>query len=269
VFPGRREVVARDRADALLDFAAYAARKRGESRTPVKFGTPEGEAARDFARRFFAGASRVRLERDEPGRDHDGYGRLLAHVVARRGGGDVLYAEAAIRAGHSPYFTKYGRSLRFDARFSKAQEEARREKRGIWAEGGPHYGDYPERLAWWEERARQVEAFALAAASAPPGAALARLGVPRETAALRLRLGERVTVFGSLQRADADASPKALLFVDAPHVPLRVVVPDDAVWAALDHDAIARRFCRVTGVATEARGRLQVTLSSPSDLSTR
>jgi endonuclease YncB( thermonuclease family) len=269
LFHGSRTEVARDRAAAERDFAAYAAGKRAGSPSPVKYGTPEGEAARDFAREAFRGVARVRLERDEVGRDTDGYGRLLAHVFFEKDGREVLYAEAAIRAGHSPYFTKYGRSLRFDARFVAAQEEARRAKRGIWAEGGPHYPDYAERLAWWEERAKQVEEWARLAAAPPEGAVLARLGVPAETAALRRRVGERATVFGSLDRADADSSPKALLFSDAPHAPLRVVVPDDAVWNALDLGAASRRFCRVTGVVTEARGRLRLTLSSPTDISTR
>ena len=59
-----------DRAAALQDFDAYCKAKRGESKRPVKFGTPAGEAAKAFAKEFLKGVRSMRLERDEPGRDH-------------------------------------------------------------------------------------------------------------------------------------------------------------------------------------------------------
>jgi endonuclease YncB( thermonuclease family) len=265
------------RRDSAADFAAYARAKRGTSRTPVKYPTEAGERAAAFARAWFAGLGKVRLETDEPGLDHDGYGRLLAHVFATKDGHDLLYAEEAIRAGHSPYFVKYGRSRRFDARLAKAQEEARAAHRGVWGADVAHYPDYDERLSWWEERAKQVDDWLAEGerlAGTPAAATRVRLGIPSETARLESLLGQRVTVFGSLARDDAVTDPdgrppRHLYLVDAANQPSAVVVFERAVWAGVDHAAVARRFVRATGVVSSWRGRLEMRLASGEDLSTR
>src|SRR5687768_14857975 len=119
-----------ERAAAAADFAAYAAGKRGAFSSPVKFPTPAGEAAKAVAEAFLRGVKTVRLESDEVGRERDGFGRRLAHVLVEREGEGVLFAEELIRAGWSPYFVKYGRSLRYDARFVAAQAQARERKLG-------------------------------------------------------------------------------------------------------------------------------------------
>jgi hypothetical protein len=59
----------------------------------------------------------------------------------------------------SPYFTKYGYSRRFHDQFVAAQAEAKAAKRGIWADGGMKYPDYPEREAWWTPRGEFVAKF--------------------------------------------------------------------------------------------------------------
>ena len=259
----------RDRAAALADFPSYARGKRGASAMPVKFGTPLGEEARAFVRRLLAGVTRVRLERDEDGRDLDGHGRLLAHVLFERDGRRVLLAEELLRAGLSPYFVKYGRSKRYDARLRAAVEEARAAGRGIFDPAAAHYPDYDERLAWWESRARQVDAWD-ADVLAPPGRSdHVRLGVPKETSTLRARLGTRVTVFGTLDHVRGDGTPRILYLVDKPREAFPVVVFDETVWAGLDLAAISRRFVRVTGVLSEYRGRPQIKLASAEELSTR
>lgn len=144
---------ARDRREAETDFDAYVRSKRGDSPRPVKMGTPLGEEAKRFAKDFFAGVDVVRLERDHPEEIRDYYGRFLAYVFAQKGGRWVLYNVEAVRAGMSPYFTKYGYSRRFHDEFVRAQEEARAAKRGIWDPNQQHYPDYEERLAWWNGRA--------------------------------------------------------------------------------------------------------------------
>lgn len=260
---------ANDRRLAAEDFAAYAVGRRGASKTPVKFGTPAGEEAKAFATRFFAGVERVRLELEEPGRDRDGYGRLLAHVFVEKDGQERLFAEELVRAGWAPYFVKYGRSVRFDARFVAAQAEARAAHRGIWGASVAHYPDYEERLAWWEGRARQVDAWLADTKDPAVRADHVRLGDPADTARLQGMRGRRVVLFGSLDRVEEESSPARLLLVDAPRRPFAVLVPDAKVLAALDRDALASRFLRVTGTVTEARGRLVVTLEKAEDLSTR
>lgn len=258
-----------DREAAARDFAAYAKAMRGDAARPRKYGTPAGEAAKAFTVAWFAGVTEVRLELDEPGRDRDGFGRRLAHVFAVKDGREQLFAEVLLRAGWAPYFVKYGRSPRFDARFRAAQAAARAEKLGIWGERVAHYPDYDERLAWWEGRAAQVDAWAADVGGPTPPPNPIRLGVPDETARLATLLGQRVTLFASLDRLVTDREPRRLLFVDAPNRPFAVVVFDPKVWGALDLPAIEARFARVSGIVSEYRGRLQVVLEKAEDLSTR
>src|SRR5262249_50278837 len=134
-----------EREAATRDFAAYARSRRGLSKHPVKFGTPAGEAAKAWMVEVISGLRTVRLECEEQGRDRDGFGRRLVHVFVSRGGKEWNVGEELVRAGWSPYFTKYGRSERYDARFRAAQAEAKAQKRGIWGDAVAHYTDYDER----------------------------------------------------------------------------------------------------------------------------
>lgn len=142
-----------DRREAERDFQAYVRAKRGKSPRPVKMGTPTGEEAKRFAEDFFRDVETVRLERDHPEEVRGYFGRFLAYVFAMKGGKWVHYNVEAVRAGMSPYFTKYGYSRRFHEEFTRAQEEARAARRGIWDPDTRHYPDYDERLAWWNARA--------------------------------------------------------------------------------------------------------------------
>jgi endonuclease YncB( thermonuclease family) len=137
----------------------YTVAKRGSSPRPVKYATPLGEDAKEFAKKFFADADKVRLERDHPAEIRDAYRRYLAYVFVNKNGTWVNYNVEAVRAGMGPYFPKYGRSRRFHAEFVAAQEEARKAKRGIWADGVMSYPDYDERLAWWNARGDFVDQF--------------------------------------------------------------------------------------------------------------
>jgi endonuclease YncB( thermonuclease family) len=137
--------------------------KRGTAPRPVKFATPLGMDAKHFAEHFFAGGTKVRLERDHPAEIRDRYNRYLAYVFVQKGGTWVNYNVEAVRAGMGPYFPKYGRSRRFHDEFIKAEEEAKAAKRGIWAPGVMSYPDYPEREAWWTARGDFVDEFHKAA----------------------------------------------------------------------------------------------------------
>jgi len=64
-----------------------------------------------------------------------------------------------VRAGMSPYFTKYGYSRRFHNQLTHAEAEAREAKRGIWNPRAQGYGDYDERKVWWDARADFIRAF--------------------------------------------------------------------------------------------------------------
>ncbi len=148
-----------DRAAVSKDFDQYLESKRGDAPRPVKPGTPMGERASDFAKDFFEAAEIVRLERDDSKEIRGRNGRLLAYVFVKKGGRWTSYNVEAVRAGMSPYFTKYGYSHRFHNQFTHAEAEAREAKRGIWDPDSKSYGDYDERKAWWDARADFIRAF--------------------------------------------------------------------------------------------------------------
>ena len=142
-----------------LGFEQYLKKKRGTSERPIKAATPLGMDAKAWAQDFFRGVTTVRLERDHPRQMRGAYGRFLAYVFVDKGGEWVNYNVEHVRAGMSPYFTKYGYSRRFHDDFVEAQEEARAAKVGIWDPSKEHYPDYDERLTWWDARAKVIAAF--------------------------------------------------------------------------------------------------------------
>lgn len=137
----------------------YLADAQAKTRSPVKIPTPMGEEAKKFAEAFFTGVREVRLERDHPKEIRDFYNRYLAYVMVEKDGKTYNYNVECVRAGMSPYFSKYGYSRRFHAEFVAAQEEARAAKRGIWDPTKQHYPDYDRRLAWWNRRGDFIKAF--------------------------------------------------------------------------------------------------------------
>lgn len=148
-----------DRREFEAGWQQYMKLKRGNKPRPAKYPTPLGMDAYAWAKKFFEGSGKVRLERDHPAEIRDAYQRYLAYVFVQKNGTWVNYNVEAVRAGMGPYFPKYGNSRRFHADFVKAQEEAMAAKRGIWAPGVMAYPDYPERLAWWSARGDFVDSF--------------------------------------------------------------------------------------------------------------
>jgi endonuclease YncB( thermonuclease family) len=97
----------------------------------LRIDTPErGEFGFDQATReltrWVRNAKSLRLEYD--GDRKDRYGRELCYVWAD----DVLVNAEIVRSGWSPFFTRYGAG-KYAAQFERAEREARREKRGLWA----------------------------------------------------------------------------------------------------------------------------------------
>ena len=58
------------------------------------------------------------------------YGRLLAYVFVD---GQNLNLDL-VRQGLSPYYTKYGKSEKYDAEFRATEKQARKEKLNIWGD---------------------------------------------------------------------------------------------------------------------------------------
>ena len=140
-------------------FEDYLKAKRGDRKKPVKAATPLGELAKDWAKDFFKDAEIVRLERDHPKEIRGRFNRYLAYVFVRKKGRWINYNIEHVRAGMSPYFSKYSYSRRFHEQFVQAQKEAQQAKIGIWDPKLQHYRDYPERLDWWNARADFIKAF--------------------------------------------------------------------------------------------------------------
>lgn len=147
-----------DRRAVETDWNEYLKSRRGKVR-PGRIATPMGEIAKKWGAKFFEGVATVKLERDHPKEIRDRFKRYLAYVFVKKNGVWVNYNVEAVRAGMSPYFTKYGHSRRFHADFLAAQAEAKAARRGIWASGVMNYPDYPEREAWWTPRAEFIDQF--------------------------------------------------------------------------------------------------------------
>lgn len=148
-----------DRRAYDLGFAEYWAQKQAGHSSPVKVATPLGMDAKHWAEEFFEEVRTVRIERDHPKELRDRYDRFLAYVLVHKDGQWLNYNVECVRAGMSPYFTKYGYSRRFHEEFVQAQAEAQAAERGIWDPTREHYPDYELRLRWWDARAEAVAQF--------------------------------------------------------------------------------------------------------------
>jgi endonuclease YncB( thermonuclease family) len=142
-----------------MGWEQYKKAMRGDASRPAKYATPLGEDAKVWAKHFFAGASKVRLERDHPDEIRDYYERYLAYVFVEKNGKWLNFNVELVRAGYSPYFMKYGYSRRFHEEFVAAQKEAQALQVGIWDPKKEHYPDYPERLEWWGKRAEVLKRY--------------------------------------------------------------------------------------------------------------
>ncbi|MCH9683205.1 MAG: thermonuclease family protein [Deltaproteobacteria bacterium] len=140
-------------------FDVYLAKKQEGHSRPIKAATPLGMDAKHWAEEFFDGVRVVRLERDHPRELRGRYGRLLTYVMVEKQGRTLNYNVECVRAGMSPYFSKYGYSRRFHDDFVRAQDEARAARRGIWDPKLEHYPDYDVRLRWWDARADVIQQF--------------------------------------------------------------------------------------------------------------
>lgn len=184
-----------DRQLYAKGFEQYKKIARGDSKRPVKMATPMGEEAKKWAERFFEGVRIVRLERDHPAELRGFYGRYLAYVFVQKNGKWVNYNVECVRAGMSPYYTKYARSRRFHQEFLEAEAEAKAQKIGIWDPKKEHYGDYDERKAWWSRRAALIDYFEREEKKHDNYFALTRYNAMLE---LDKRVGQEVVVFGSI-----------------------------------------------------------------------
>jgi len=89
---------------------------------------PMGKVASNYAKKKLTGKY-VDLE-FEGSRRRGNYGRLLTYVFVD---GQNFNLDL-VKQGLSPYYTKYGRSQKYDAEFRAAEKRARKEKLHIWGD---------------------------------------------------------------------------------------------------------------------------------------
>lgn len=250
----------------------YLKKMKGSSSRPVKMATPLGEDAKHFAQNFFRGVSRVKLERDHPGEIRDYYGRYLAYVFVAKGGQWVNYNVECVRAGMSPYFSKYAYSRRFHKEFVEAQEQARAARIGIWDPNKQHYPDYEERLVWWNARADVIEAFEKEMDSNENYFALTRWDAFKK---LEKRIGQEVVLLGSV--ADVrlgDKGPTIVKLARNRGSDFDVVFFDKDVFLGSGIQAHKGEYVRVKGTVRKYRDkyrnvdRLQVEVTLPGQVIT-
>lgn len=237
----------RDRAAIEADFDGYLVAKRGDRPRPVKAATPIGDEASAFAEAFFAGAETVRLERDDPRALRGRFGRALAYAFVSRDGKWVSYNIECVRAGLSPYFTKYGYSRRFHNQFARAEQEARDAQRGIWDPEARHYDDYEERKAWWDARANFIQAFDHESASNDDHVLLTHADAETR---LEKMLGKEVTVLGTVAQIRHFKGLIRVLLAGADRFDFPIIFRDRLVF---DKSDLARAF----GEPITVRGKVE------------
>jgi micrococcal nuclease len=163
-------------------------------------------------------------------RHRDNYGRLLAYAWL----GTEHYNLAAVRAGWSPYFVKYGRSRRYHGVFLQAEARAQASGAGIWDPGingaGPTR-DYRRLLPWWQMRDSWIEDYR----ATGPQAGVLSVRLDHADLIAAARREERISVFcdlqGGINRWVGDA---ALIYAGSPAQPFNLWIPDRRVPAVQD-----------------------------------
>lgn len=262
----------RDRRDSEKDFAAFQKARRGTSMRPVKTATPMGEEAKEWAKKWFADVKRVRLERDHPKELRGLYNRYLTYVLAKKNGVWRNYNIECVRAGMSPYFTKYSYSRRFHDEFVQAQKEARAHKRGIWSAGKKHYPDYDERLAWWNARADFIRAFEKKAKDSPNHIVLTHWD-----SMLRLEAseGKEVKLLAAIDRINlGDRGPTRVLLSRRRMSSFPLIFFDKDTFGATNLSHHQREFITVKGFVSryfnkyKKQHELQIVVTLPGQIDT-
>jgi endonuclease YncB( thermonuclease family) len=252
-------------------WARYLAEAQAQTKKPVKIPTPMGDEAKKFADKFFKGVRIVELERDHPKEIRDFYNRYLTYVFVEKDGKRINYNIECVRAGMSPYFTKYGYSRRFHAEFVAAQEEARAARRGIWDPAKMHYPDYDVRLAWWNRRADYISAFERDAEGRKNYVVLTHWDAPQR---LEKLLGREVVVLGAVGeiRRSTTGGPTQVKLARRRTGSFPLIFFDPDVLLESGVEAFAGEYIRAHGVVAKYRNKytgvdvLQIVVNLPGQI---
>ena len=248
----------------------YLAHKRGDSKHPVKAATPLGEEAHQWAKDFFDGVGTVRLERDDPREIRDRYGRYLAYALVQKDGVWVNFNVECVRAGMSPYFSKYGYSRRYHQEFVDAEREARAAQVGIWDPAKMHYPDYDERKPWWTARAEFIAEFERQARGRDDHVNLTDFDAMKR---IEQAIGKEITVLGTIGEVRlGDRGPTKVMLSRKMFGDFPVVFFDKDVFASTGMAKWRGEFVMVRGVVTayenkyNKRKQLQIVVDRPGQV---
>lgn len=269
------EEVFRDRdqkAKAAQSWKAYLAEQTGQGGHRT-FATPMGEKALSFARDFFRDVDTLTVEYQSPAHTRGFFDRHLVMVWVKSDrvpkklvpgapeGEWLNYNVEAVRAGMSPYYTKYGYSRRLHETFSQAQREAKQNQRGIWAKDAQAYPDYDGRIAWWKGMADQIQKFRAYAKTHPETIDLA---ADAAFDTLNAKIGERVVVFGEARSFNRNSKPQRLYLNHRDQKDLKVVAfaPVDMSKAGINPRR--EHYIYVEGEVGTHRGDLEIKYDAKS-----
>lgn len=259
-----------DRRAFESDWETYLSDKRAETSRPIKAATPMGEEAKRFGKAFFSGVKTVRLERDHPKEIRGRYNRYLTYVFAQKGGVWVNYNVEAVRAGMSPYFSKYGYSRRFHSEFVAAEAEAKAAKRGIWDPASQAYPDYDIRRKWWDARAEFVKQFEAEAETREEFIALTNWDALRRIEQHKGKEVEILATVGDIVIGDRGPTRVMLsrrMFADFP-----LIFFDKDVFGSSEIAKYKGEYVRVRGVVQtyknkhRANEELQIVIKTPGQV---
>lgn len=262
-----------ERARFAQGWGPYLQWAKDNARGPVKIASPLGEDAKVFAKSFFKGVTTVRLERDHPKEVKGRFDRFLTYVFVKRDEKWVNYNVECVRAGMTPYFTKYSYSRRFHKEFVAAEAEARAAGLGIWKDGGMHYDDYPKRIAWWNVRGDFIRAFEQEAEGKENHIVLTHWDALSRLAQLKGKEVVILATVGSIK--ERSNGPTSVMLSRRRNGDFPLIFFDKQLVAS-SRIAIARgEYIRVRGKVTEyvrknakpgQRGQLQIVISDASQV---
>ena len=202
------------------------------------------------------------------------YGRLICYAHL----GAANYNLAAVSAGHSPYFVKYGYSRLHHRAFTEAEADAQARGLGIWNPetnaGGPSR-DYRALMPWWHVRGAAVDEYRHA--GRPAGVQSVRLNYDGIVEAARMR--SPVTVLCDLQGGvNRWVGGGALIYAGSIHHKFDLWIPDRDSQSSQEllslietrYGGTGRSYVYVSGTAEmypDENGKPQIVVSDRTQLS--
>lgn len=234
--------------------------EKGDNKMPVKTDSPLGYEAWKWAEEFFKNVDYVRLEKEADDRTLDIFGRYLVYAICvMKDGTEVNYNVECVRQGYSPYFNKYGNSLRFNAEFVDAQNYAKENKLGIWNPDKKHYPDYDERIIWWDTRAKQLEDFENKYSG---NENYFNLASDKDYARLKDYVGKEIVVFGNIGNVLTKKTPYLLRIPHTKDENFDIVVYEENsdLLKEIDIDTKQYYYTFTKGILETYEGKYQIIL---------